>query len=73
MQIKLINCNARLLALGINMQAIGSGELLADKLPTNYESWEYDYIADMLLVTLPDGSEVPDMSQLGELVPDAVG
>lgn len=70
MQIKLINCNTRLLALGIDMNAIGSGSLLAEQLPSNYESWEYDFPADTLLVVLPDSEPIPDMSRFGEVVPE---
>lgn len=73
MQITLINCNVRLLALGIDMQAIGSGNLMNDvvsaKLP-NYQSWGYDYITDTVTITVPDDSVIPDMSDLGEVVPN---
>lgn len=68
MQITLINCNVHLLAIGIDMQAIGSGSLLVTYLP-NCEAWEYDYLEDRLTITYLDGVTIPDVSQLGEVVP----
>lgn len=75
MQIKLIDCNTRLLAIGIDMQPIGSGELLSIKLTEKfpYETWEYNYISDSLLLTVADGTIIPDMSEIGEVVPDDIG
>jgi hypothetical protein len=71
MQITLGNCNVKLLVLGIDMNAIGSGALFTDQLTPilpNYESWEYDFEFDQLKIWVPDGTEIPDLSKFGEVL-----
>lgn len=71
--IALINCKLKLEALGIYMEQIGSGALfeqeLIKKIP-NYISWEYDFAKDQIKIWVEEGTEIPDMSDFGELVMD---
>lgn len=71
--ITLINCKLKLEALGIYMEQIGSGALfeqeLVKKIP-NYISWEYDFAKDRIIIWVEEGTEIPDMSDFGELVVD---
>lgn len=75
MQIKLVNCNAKLLELGIDMQAIGSGNELdariVEKIPT-YKVWEYNYTTNTLILTVADETLVPDLSELGVVADDSI-
>lgn len=73
MQVKLINCNDRLLAMGIDMQAIGAYEQLCTELSgcLSFMYVEYNFPpADYLLIGVEDGYEVPDLSAFGEVVPN---
>lgn len=55
------------------MEHIGSGALfeqeLIKKIP-NYVSWEYDFAEDQIKIWIEEGTEIPDMSDLGELAED---
>jgi hypothetical protein len=66
----LINCKPHLEALGIYMERIGSGNLfeqeLVKKIP-NYISWEYDFAQDRIIIWIEDGTEIPDLSEFGEV------
>lgn len=72
MQIKLINCNSHLLASGIDMSVIGADALLVEKLSSKFAilAWEYDFTPDTLLIDVEDGTIIPDMSDIGEVVPN---
>jgi hypothetical protein len=69
--ITLINCKLKLEALGIYMERIGSGALfeqeLVKKIP-NYVSWEYDFAQDQIKIWVEDGTEIPDLSEFGEVL-----
>lgn len=70
----LINCKSYLLAIGIDMELRGSGELftekLTEKLP-DYQGWEYNFSEEKLIIWINEGTEIPDMSEFGELVTNA--
>lgn len=71
MNITLIYCYQNLINLGIDMNAINSGVLFENQLYSsipNYESWGYDFSQDTLLITIPDGIAIPDLSKFGEVV-----
>lgn len=68
--ITLINCNAKLISLGIDMNAVGSGDLLENQLVSvipSYQAWEYDFSQDQLKIWVLDGTEIPDLSIFGEV------
>jgi hypothetical protein len=71
-QIKLIDCNARLLALRIDMNDVGSYEILCNflKLRMPFIGVEYDFPPlDYILIDVDEGTIIPDLSDLGEVIP----
>jgi hypothetical protein len=72
--VTLINCYQKLVELGIDMNAIGSGDLfskaLLDVFPEHYV-WEYDFASDRLLITIAEDEVAPDLSMFGEVLPNA--
>lgn len=75
MQITLINCKAKLEALGIHMGQVGAWDKLRDTLSTKVPilSAEYSHADQTIVIWVDDATVVPDMSDLGELVTDATG
>lgn len=74
MDITLINCNSKLLILGIDMNAIGSFDKLwleiSNRLPFN--GLEYDFPPiDQIIINVDDGTTIPDLSDFGEVLPNA--
>jgi hypothetical protein len=70
MRIKLINCDARLKAIGINMEDIGSYDRLGIELEKriSYLWMEYDFPPlDYMLIDVEEGTEIPDLSEFGEV------
>jgi hypothetical protein len=72
MMITLLNCKPHIEALGIDMQQTGSNELLGEKISekVTWLSWEYNMRDYILYITVEDGIEVPDLSELGEIQND---
>ena len=70
MTITLINCKVKLEAIGIFMEQIGAGELLGEKLSGKivWLSWGYNFPNDTLTIEVEEGTEIPDLSEFGELV-----
>lgn len=70
--ITLINCRQKLEALGIYMEQSGSGELFGEKLSEKlvWMSWEYNSQSDTLTISVEEGTEIPDLSEFGEVVPN---
>lgn len=66
----LVNCKSKLEALGINMEAIGSGEILSNslinKLP--FVTWDYSFMDDKMTIYVEDAVFIPDLSEFGEVV-----
>jgi hypothetical protein len=54
------------------MQQTGSNELLGEKISekVTWLSWEYNMRDYILYITVEDGIEVPDLSELGEIQND---
>jgi hypothetical protein len=70
MRIKLINCDSRLKAIGINMEDIGSYDRLGIELAKRmaYLWMEYDFPPlDYMLIDVEEGTEIPDLSEFGEV------
>lgn len=73
MRITLINCDVKLKAMGIDMQAIGSFDALQVQLSTrlSYTGLEYNFPPmDCVYIDVEDGTEVPYLSDFGEVVTD---
>jgi hypothetical protein len=71
MRIKLINCDVKLKAMGINMEDIGAYDRLCTELSTrlSYLCVEYDFPPlDYILIDVEEGTEIPDLSDFGELM-----
>lgn len=70
MRIKLINCDVKLKAMGINMEDIGSYDRLGIELSKRmaYLWMEYDFPPlDYMLIDVEEGTEIPDLSEFGEV------
>lgn len=70
MTITLINCKEKLVAKNIDMETIGSGEILSGELLkyTSFISWEYLYIEDQLTIFLEGETLILDLSSFGDVV-----
>jgi hypothetical protein len=70
--ITIVNCKSYLEALGIYMEQTGAGELLAERLSAKltYLSWEYYFRQEMLIIYVEEGTEIPDLSEFGEVLPN---
>lgn len=74
MDITLINCSPVLQPQGIDLwNGIGFdlfNQKLSDLLP-NWESWNYGINnEDRMIITVPDGMLIPDLSSIGEVIVD---
>lgn len=74
MDITLINCQSVLLPQGIDLwNGVGMDSFntkLSGLLP-NWESWNYGIDnEDKMIITIPDGTIIPDLSSIGEVVPN---
>lgn len=74
MDITLINCAPVLQPQGIDLwNGIGFdlfNEKLTSLLP-NWESWNYGIDnEDKMIITVPDGTNIPDLSSIGEVFVD---
>jgi hypothetical protein len=60
----------KLEAMGIYMEQPNSGNLLGEKLSEKivWYSWDYNFPEDRLAISVEDGTEIPDLSEFGELV-----
>lgn len=72
MDITLINCEPVLKPQGIDLwNGIGIdlfNQKLSGLLP-NWESWNYGIDnSDQMIITVPDGTSIPDLSSIGEVV-----
>jgi hypothetical protein len=54
------------------MEQTGAGELLAERLSAKltYLSWEYYFRQEMLIIYVEEGTEIPDLSEFGEVLPN---
>jgi hypothetical protein len=70
--ITLINCKAKLEVMGIYMEQTGSGAILGEKLSERlvWTWWGYYFEDERLEIGIEDGTEIPNMSDFGELVTD---
>lgn len=70
MFIKLINCNSKLLAQGIDLsksENVALNNSLITMMPVI--QWNYMFDTDSLLIEVQDGTTIPDLSSFGEVVP----
>lgn len=54
------------------MEQMGAGELLAERLSAKliYLSWEYYFRQETLIIYVEEGTEIPDLSEFGEVLPN---
>lgn len=67
------NCYIKLMALGIDMNSVGSGDLFTKQLLSvfpNHPAWEYDFSSDQLKILVDEGEIIPDLSMFGEVIPN---
>jgi hypothetical protein len=74
MEITLINCEPVLKPQGIDLwNGIGMelfNQKLSELIP-NWESWNYGIDnGDKMIIAVPDGINIPDLSSIGEVVTD---
>lgn len=72
MQITLINCLAKLQALGINMNSGNGVDALCSQLLSDMpdmQSFGYGFAEDTLTIEVPNGTSIPDLSSYGQVVP----
>lgn len=70
MRIKLINCDAKLKAMGINMEDVGAYDHLCVELSKKliFTCVEYDFPPlDYILIDIEEGTEIPNLSDFGEV------
>lgn len=71
MQIKLINCMAKLQAQGIDIYEGSEVDFLTNKLNelTTVTFWSYDFANDVMTLNIPDGMIVPlEISDFGDVM-----
>lgn len=74
MRITLENCDVKLKAMGIDMELVGSFDLLQAAMSARltYTGIEYNFPPlDVMYIDVEDDTVIPDLSDFGTVVPDA--